>query len=91
MLIVVKLVISRIRCLTFTWVGSVWLTGDNRHSCGFIPGKWIAGDVQCMKWNMTLTAARWNSSSNYYVVRSNHIRNVLYRNYRNNSLKAVEE
>lgn len=42
MLIVVKLVISRIRCLTFTWVGSMWLTGDNRHSCGFIPGKWSA-------------------------------------------------
>lgn len=64
--------------------------GDNRHACVFTPGKRIAGDVQSMKLNVMLTASRWNSSSDYYVTRSNHVGNGLYRNDRNNSLKAVE-
>lgn len=64
---------------------------DKRHARALAPGKRIAGDVQSIKLNMTLTASRWNSSSDYYMTRNNHVGNALYRNERNNRLKAVEE
>lgn len=69
----------------------MWSIGDNRHASVFTPDTTIAGDVQNMTLNMRLTASRWNSSSDYYMTRSNHVGNALYRNDRNNSLKVMEE
>lgn len=64
---------------------------DKIHARALAPDKHIAGDVQSIKQNMTLTASRWNSSSDYYMTKCNHVGNTLYRNDRNNRLKAVEE
>lgn len=49
------------------------------HAYVFTPGKHISGDVQSMKLMMTSTASRWNRSSDYYMTRSNHVGNVLYK------------
>lgn len=75
----VRLALSIVKLFTFTWLESMWSIGDNRHTCVLTPGKRIAGDVQSMKLNMMLTGSRWNSSSDYYLTRSNHVGNTLWK------------